>query len=151
MENILQRAPGINALYTINEPAAARRLPGDPVGRPHGPDHHRVDRRQLHRRRATCKAGKIGATVMQFPAKMAEQGVQAVVKYAKDGTKPSGFIDTGSQLITDKPCPDSRPRTPPGANRTAGAQPLHDHWGSGRPSAQAIGTRAGSTSAQPPA
>ena len=40
---------------------------------------------------------------MQFPAKMAEQGVQAVVKFAKDGTKPSGFNDTGSQLITDKP------------------------------------------------
>jgi fructose transport system substrate-binding protein len=49
------------------------------------------------------KAGKVGATVMQFPAKMAELGVQAVVKFAKDGTKPSGFNDTGSQLITDKP------------------------------------------------
>ena len=45
----------------------------------------------------------IGATVMQFPTKMAEQGVAAVVAYAKDGTKPSGFNDTGSQLITDKP------------------------------------------------
>jgi len=52
---------------------------------------------------ADVKAGKIGATVMQFPAKMAELGVQAVVKFAKDGTKPSGFNDTGSQLITDKP------------------------------------------------
>ena len=33
---------------------------------------------------------------------MAEQGVDAVVKFAKDGTKPSGFNDTGSQLVTDK-------------------------------------------------
>ena len=49
------------------------------------------------------KAGKIGATVMQFPAKMAQQGVDAVVKFAKDGTKPSGFNNTGSQLITDQP------------------------------------------------
>ena len=40
---------------------------------------------------------------MQFPAKMAEQGVDAVVKFAKDGTKPSGFNDTGAQLITDQP------------------------------------------------
>jgi fructose transport system substrate-binding protein len=52
---------------------------------------------------ADVKSGKIGATVMQFPAKMAELGVQAVVKFAKGGTKPSGFNDTGSQLITDKP------------------------------------------------
>ena len=54
---------------------------------------------------ADVKSGKIGATVMQFPAKMAEQGVQAVVKFAQDGTKPSGFNDTGSELITDKPVP----------------------------------------------
>lgn len=34
---------------------------------------------------------------------MARDGVDAVVKYAKDKKKPSGFIDTGSQVITDKP------------------------------------------------
>lgn len=45
------------------------------------------------------------ATVMQFPKKMAEQGVDAVVAFSKDGTKPSGFQDTGAQLITDKPLP----------------------------------------------
>ena len=52
---------------------------------------------------ANVKAGIIGATVMQFPKKMAEQGVDAVVEYANSGTKPSGFNNTGSQLITDKP------------------------------------------------
>jgi fructose transport system substrate-binding protein len=36
---------------------------------------------------------------------MAEQGVEAVVAFSKDGTKPSGFQDTGAQLITDKPLP----------------------------------------------
>ncbi len=51
------------------------------------------------------KAGKYLATVMQFPKKMAEQGVDAVVAFGKDGTKPSGFQDTGAQLITDKPLP----------------------------------------------
>ena len=40
------------------------------------------------------KDGVIGATVMQFPAKMASMGVEAVVKYAKDGTKPTGNTDT---------------------------------------------------------
>ena len=34
---------------------------------------------------------------------MAEQGVNAVVEYAKTGKKPTGFIDTGAMLITDKP------------------------------------------------
>ena len=50
------------------------------------------------------KNGVIGATVMQFPTKMAEQGVEAIVAFAKDGTKPkAGFNDTGSVLITDQP------------------------------------------------
>lgn len=35
---------------------------------------------------------------------MATMGVDAVVAFAKDGTKPTqGFNDTGSVLITDKP------------------------------------------------
>jgi fructose transport system substrate-binding protein len=40
---------------------------------------------------------------MQFPKKMAQDGVDAVVNFAKTNKKPSGFVDTGSQLITDKP------------------------------------------------
>jgi fructose transport system substrate-binding protein len=48
----------------------------------------------------------IGATSMQFPLKMAQMGVDAVAKYAKDGTKPEAtagktFVDTGVELITD--------------------------------------------------
>lgn len=102
MENLLQRAPGVNALYTINEPAAAG---GYAAIKAAG----LADKVVIGSIDGSCtgvknvKAGVIGATVMQFPAKMAEQGVAAVVKYAKDGTKPTGFIDTGSQLITDKP------------------------------------------------
>jgi fructose transport system substrate-binding protein len=49
--------------------------------------------------------GQYAATVMQFPKKMAEQGVLAAVEYAKTGKKPSGFINTGSVVITDKPIP----------------------------------------------
>ena len=51
------------------------------------------------------KNGRIAATVMQFPKDMATQGVDDVVEFAKSGKKPSGFINTGSQLITDKPVP----------------------------------------------
>jgi fructose transport system substrate-binding protein len=51
------------------------------------------------------KDGQYEATVMQFPRKMAEQGVTAAVAYAKTGRKPNGFINTGSAVITDKPLP----------------------------------------------
>ena len=34
---------------------------------------------------------------------MASMGVDAVVKYAQTGEKPSGYTDTGVTLITDKP------------------------------------------------
>ncbi|MCJ0891549.1 substrate-binding domain-containing protein [Rhodococcus sp. ARC_M12] len=102
MENLLQRAQGVNALYTINEPAAAGAYQAiQSAGR--------ADQITIGSIDGSCtgvenvKSGIIGATVMQFPAKMAEEGVDAVVKFAEDGTKPSGFNDTGSQLITDKP------------------------------------------------
>lgn len=103
MENLLQRAPQANALYTINEPAAAG-------------GHAAIvaaglqDQIVIGSIDGSCtgvenvKKGVIGATVMQFPTKMAEQGVEAIVAFAKDGTKPKGgFNDTGSVLITDNP------------------------------------------------
>jgi fructose transport system substrate-binding protein len=40
---------------------------------------------------------------MQYPLKMASLAVDAGVAYAKTGKKPSGYIDTGVTLITDKP------------------------------------------------
>ncbi|RFA18999.1 substrate-binding domain-containing protein [Subtercola boreus] len=102
MENLLQRAPGVNALYTINEPAAAGAYEAiKAAGKTAQVTIGSIDGSCTGV--ANVKSGIIGATVMQFPAKMAESGVDAVVKFAADGTKPSGFNDTGSQLITDKP------------------------------------------------
>lgn len=102
MENLLQRVPDANALYTINEPAAAGAFQAiQSAGK--------VDQIVIGSIDGSCtgvenvKKGVIGATVMQFPAKMAAEGVKAVVAYAQDGTKPSGFTDTGTTLITDKP------------------------------------------------
>ncbi|MZG12597.1 substrate-binding domain-containing protein [Streptomyces sp. SID5914] len=99
MENLYQRDPDINAVYTINEPAAAgaaealKGRTGVVIGS--------IDGSCTGVR--NVQSGKFAATVMQFPKKMAEQGVDAVVAYVKDKKKPSGFVDTGSQLITDKP------------------------------------------------
>ncbi|HWC23933.1 MAG TPA: substrate-binding domain-containing protein [Flexivirga sp.] len=103
MENLLQRVSGkVNVVYNINEPAARgsyqalkdKGLAGKVlVGAIDGSCSGVAD----------VKNGHFVATVMQFPKKMAEMGVDAVVKFAKTGTKPSGFINTGATLITDKP------------------------------------------------
>ncbi len=55
-------------------------------------------------------AGIIGATSQQYPLKMASLGIEAIAKYAKDGTKPAptpglDFYNTGVNLVTDKPEP----------------------------------------------
>lgn len=102
MEGLLQRSPGINGLYTINEPAArgayqAIKAAGKTVAI------GSIDGSCTGV--AAVKSGEIGATVMQFPAKMAQLGVDAVVDFATNGTKVSGFHDTGIQLITDTPVP----------------------------------------------
>ena len=49
------------------------------------------------------KAGKIAATSQQYPLKMAQMGVDAVVNFVKTGEAPSGYTDTGVTLITDNP------------------------------------------------
>jgi fructose transport system substrate-binding protein len=103
MENLLQRVGGqVNAVYNINEPAARgayqalkeKGLTGKVlVGAIDGGCQGVQD----------VKNGLFVGTVMQFPKKMAEDGVNAVFDYAQSGKKPSGFIDTGATLITDKP------------------------------------------------
>lgn len=106
MENLLQKNPNINSVYTINEPAAigaATALKN--AGKTDSVIVGSID--------GGCagitavKNGQIAATVMQFPSKMAVAGVDAGVAFIKDGTKPdvpsTGYIDTGVQLVTDKP------------------------------------------------
>lgn len=102
MENLLQRVPDANSLYTINEPAAAGAYQAIKSA-------GKEDQITIGSIDGSCtgvenvKNGVIGATVMQFPAKMAAEGVKAVVEYANTGTKPTGFTDTGTVIITDNP------------------------------------------------
>jgi len=102
MENCLQRAPDIDLVYTINEPAAAG---ASRAIRAAGREKHvlivSVDGGCAGVR--NVKAGMLGATSQQYPLKMASLGVEAAVEYAKTGKKVSGTIDTGVTLITDKP------------------------------------------------
>jgi fructose transport system substrate-binding protein len=102
MENCLQKAPDINLVYAINEPAALGAYTAlKAKGREKDVMIVAID--------GGCtgvqavKDGKIAATSQQYPLKMASDGVKAVADYAKGGKKASGYTDTGVQLITDKP------------------------------------------------
>jgi fructose transport system substrate-binding protein len=102
MENLLSAQPGINVVYTINEPAAQGAYAAiKAAGKASDVVVTSIDGGCLGVK--NVKAGQIAATVMQFPKKMAVDGVNAVVEFAKTGKKPSGFVNTGSVLITDKP------------------------------------------------
>jgi len=103
MENLLQRDPEINLVYTINEPAARGAFEAiEAVGR--------ADEVMVVSIDGSCpgvedvQAGRLAATSMQFPLDMAALGVEAIVNHAQSGEEvPSGFTDTGVQLITDDP------------------------------------------------
>lgn len=108
MENLLAKNPDINVVYTINEPAAygawqaleaAGKKPEDVIivsidGGCAGV--------------GQVKDGIIGATSQQYPVKMSELGIEAIVKLAKTGEKPQvtdglDFFNTGVALVTDTP------------------------------------------------
>jgi fructose transport system substrate-binding protein len=107
MENLLQKNPDINVVYTINEPAAQGAYEAlKAAGKEKGVLIVSVD--------GGCpgvqsvKDGVIGATSQQYPLLMASLGVEAVAAFAKDGTKPVpteglDFYNTGVTLITDSP------------------------------------------------
>lgn len=107
MENLLQRDPTINVVYTINEPAAFGAYEAlKAVGRERDVLIVSID--------GGCpgvqgvREGIIGATSMQFPLRMAALGVEAVARYLATGEKPKptpgkDFFDTGVELVTDRP------------------------------------------------
>ena len=107
MENLLQKEPAINVVYTINEPTAAGAHEAlKAVGKDKTVLVTSVD--------GGCpgvenvKAGVIGATAQQYPLLMASLGVAAVAKFAQSGDKPQptpglDFFNTGVALVTDKP------------------------------------------------
>jgi fructose transport system substrate-binding protein len=107
VENLLAKDPGMNVVYTINEPAAEGAFQGlKAAGREKDTLVVSVDGGCPGVKSVTD--GIIGATSMQFPLLMASKGVEAVAAFAKDGTKPANsegldFFNTGVELITDKP------------------------------------------------
>ncbi|MDA8000547.1 MAG: sugar ABC transporter substrate-binding protein [Alphaproteobacteria bacterium] len=107
MENLLQRDPGVNVVYTINEPAAAGAYEAlKAVGKENDVLIVSVDGGCPGVR--NISEGIIGATSMQFPLLMASKGIEAIKTWADSGQKPANspdldFFNTGVQLITDAP------------------------------------------------
>jgi len=125
MENLLQKDPEINVVYTINEPAAAGAYEAlKALGRAGKVMIVSVD--------GGCpgvqnvKEGIIGATSMQFPLLMASKGIEAIKAWAETGAKPKNtpgldFFNTGVELITDQPVD--------GLQSTTSAEGLNKCWG----------------------
>jgi fructose transport system substrate-binding protein len=107
MENCLQKDPGINVVYTINEPAAAGAYETlKAAGKEKDVLLVSID--------GGCPgvkdvaAGIIGATSQQYPMLMASMGMEAIKKYAESKELPPKtegleFFNTGAVLVTDKP------------------------------------------------
>jgi fructose transport system substrate-binding protein len=101
MNALLQKDRGINVVYTVNEPAAfgaAQALKA--AGKSD-------DKVILVSVDGGCDAvkngvrpGVIDATVQQYPENMARLGVDALADTARGGPKPSGYKNTGIELIT---------------------------------------------------
>ncbi|MFI8825393.1 sugar ABC transporter substrate-binding protein [Streptomyces sp. NPDC053431] len=120
MENCLQKAPDVDVVYTINEPAALGAYTA-------------LKAKGLEKKvlvvsvdggctgTKAVKEGKIAATSQQYPLEMASQGVKAVADFAKGGRKASGYSDTGVTLITDA--------AKPGVDAQGTAYGLEKCWG----------------------
>ena len=107
VENLLAKNPDMNVIYTINEPAAEGAYQAlKAAGKEAGVLVVSVDGGCPGI--ASVKAGIIGATSQQYPLLMASKGIEAIVAFSKDGTKPTvseglTFFNTGVNLVTDQP------------------------------------------------
>jgi fructose transport system substrate-binding protein len=107
VENLLAKEPGMNVVYTINEPAAEGAYQAlKKAGKENDVLIVSVDGGCPGI--ASVKSGVIGATSQQYPLLMASKGIEAIATYAKNGTKPAAtdgltFFNTGVNLVTDSP------------------------------------------------
>jgi ABC-type sugar transport system substrate-binding protein len=108
MERCLTKNPGVNVVYTINEPAAVGAQKALKAANVQNPIVVSID--------GGCdgvqqvKDGLINATSQQYPVLMAELGVKAIKDIETGGPKPQNtpgldFYDTGVALVTDKAVP----------------------------------------------
>ena len=108
MENLLAKNPDINVVYTINEPAAYGAFQALEAAGKSGDDVIIVSVDGGCAGVGQVADGIIDATSQQYPVKMAELGVEAIVELVESGTAPEtspglDFFNTGVALVTDQP------------------------------------------------
>ena len=104
MRQLLEQDPGINIVYTVNEPAAFGAAAAlDAAGRSDDDVILVSVDGGCEGIKRGIRTGEIDATAQQYPENMASKGVEAVAEAARGGKKPSGYLDTGVELITGDP------------------------------------------------
>ncbi|MDP9221368.1 MAG: substrate-binding domain-containing protein [Actinomycetota bacterium] len=106
MEKLLSKNPGINVIYTINEPTAAGAAAALKAAKKTGYVLVSVDGGRAGVENVAN--GTIAATSQQYPLKMASLGVKAIVDIVKTKKKPANspgldFFNTGVTLIAKEP------------------------------------------------
>ncbi len=103
MEIALQADPELDLVYTINEVVAAGAYEAITAAGV-------ADQITMVSVDGGCDGvqmiadGNLGATAMQFPSKMATEGMQAIVDAVESGSEiTEANVDTGATLITDQP------------------------------------------------
>lgn len=114
MEQLLADSPDLNVVYTVNEPAALGAVEAlQAAGRD-------LDDVVVVSVDGGCEAikdavrpGDIDATAQQYPENMAREGVLAVAEAVRGGEEPSGYLNTGVELISGDPAPGVESRGVP--------------------------------------
>jgi fructose transport system substrate-binding protein len=104
MKQLLANDPGINIVYTVNEPVAfgaSRAL--EAAGRSKSDVILVSVDGGCDAIKNGVRPGIIDATAQQYPENMAREGVKALAEAARGGPKPSGYENTGVELITGDP------------------------------------------------
>ena len=106
MADALAKNPGINVVYAVNEPAAQGAVDALKSA---GADLSKVVVVTIdggcEAMKNSVRPGDIDATAMQFPQNMAREGVEAIVAKVREGRDPSGYLATGTELVTGSPAP----------------------------------------------
>lgn len=123
MEKCLSKNKDINVVYAINEPSA---IGAAAALKAAGNDALLVSIDGGCSGLKRVESGELSATAMQYPLLMASKGVEAIVKLAKTGEKPStspdlDFFDTGETLVASTPAGDVKSLSP--------AEGLKTCWG----------------------
>jgi len=104
MKALLAKDPGINIVYTVNEPVAfgaSRALQA--AGRGKGDVILVSVDGGCDAIKNGVRPGVIDATAQQYPENMAREGVKALASAERGGPKPKGYENTGVELITAEP------------------------------------------------